>query len=253
MFYPILLISSILGIIIIFLHRYILTLKGHKWQKKVLQDESTKTDLLIEKTINKEKIAENNPQFYPDTIRIKTLLKDAELLFREKNFKEAERKLIELLSLSQNNEEAQSLLAKIYIELEMFAKAQSIYEELTQHFQNPVYFNNLGLCYFVLNNLKESLISYEKALELDNTKKERYMNLARVYEQMGELEKAQIQYENWCIKEPKDIDALLILAAYAEKDNETLKAVQIYNRILDLSPYHEIAKAKTHYYSKSEI
>ncbi|OGJ49344.1 hypothetical protein A2335_01480 [Candidatus Peregrinibacteria bacterium RIFOXYB2_FULL_32_7] len=241
MFYIFLLIISIIGLGAIFTYRYILTKKGLHWQKTdALNDKNL--DKKEEFTIDDEEIdIEIDKKF----IKLDKILMDVDNLIKDQDFDSAQKTLIEVLANHGESSAIQHRLAKIYMIQKQYHKAEGIYEILIQKHPNAVYFTNLGLCYYVKGDFDTAVKAYQKALEIDSNRKERFINLARVYEQMGEMKKAREQYENWVKRETKDIDALLVLAAYSEQDGDTAKALEIYRKILDLSPYHEIAKAKT--------
>jgi len=59
----------------------------------------------------------------------------------------------------------------------------------------------------------------------------------------GRLETAQRLYEELLRNEPRNIDALLGLAAIAVQENKTDEAVKHYMRILELDPRHALAQA----------
>lgn len=242
MFYLSLSFISLIGLVLVFWHRCCLMLRGLKWQQKHIEE---KADEESEITIGEDaEIGTLNLSNKDDVKSFEKSLFDIDILIKHKNLKEAEFRLIELMSLFGENEQCQHRLAKIYLEQENFPKAKAIYEMLTHKHQNPVFFTNLGFCYFVKGELESALLSYQKALELDPSRKERFMNLARVYEQMEDKKSARRQYERWLEREPNDIDGILVLAAYFEQDNDLNGAKNMYNKILNLSPYHEIANSK---------
>ncbi len=247
MFSLILLLISIVGLLAIFAHRYFLIKKSIIWQEKhsILSEQKlAKKALFFKKQITASQ-EESISEMKNDNIRtFKELFYKAEKSLKDGQFKEAEKYLINLLTMEEDNKDINHMLAKVYLETEQFSKAESIYEFLVSKHDNPIYYTNLGLCYYISGDLQKAVSAYEKALEMDPSKRERFLNLARVYEQMGNTQQAKEQYEKWVNKDFKDIDALLILAAYAENDKDQQKAYIYYRKVLDLSPYNEIAKAK---------
>lgn len=242
MFYY-LLILSFFSLLFIIYRRFLLIKKEQDWQNVNGAKKNEKKELSLKKEdlFYDEEEKENTHAFYNS---ITNPLYEIDSLIKSKEFKEAEKHLIELMVLRPNDPNLNHKLAKIYIEEGSFNKAQSIYQDLILHYQNPSFFTNLGLCYYVQGELSTALKYYEEALKLDPNRKERFMNVARIYEQMGDNQKVRETYEAWIMNEPRDIDSFIVVANFAEQDKDYEKAIEIYRHILNLSPYNEIAKAK---------
>ena len=60
---------------------------------------------------------------------------------------------------------------------------------------NPILHNNLGSVLDLLNEKKESLNCYQKAITLDNKYVEAYINLAMTHEKLKNFQEAKKYYE----------------------------------------------------------
>jgi tetratricopeptide (TPR) repeat protein len=155
---------------------------------------------------------------------------------------EAKKLLIQTLSINENHEEANHKLGTIYIQEGNFSKAEIIYSDLCLKFNdNPKYFSHLGLSLFHQNKLPQSKEAYQKALELEPDKISRYLNLARIYEEMDDQVFALRHFQEARAKDPRSIEALIAFSEYFVRRDQKEGARELLEEVLRISPRNEYA------------
>jgi len=95
---------------------------------------------------------------------------------------------------------------------------------------------DLAYCYEQVNNIKQSLIYYEKYLDKDPFSDHVWFTIGRLNEEMGNTEKALEAYNFVQAINPKFSDVLLEIARIYEDHYEYEKAISNYKEYLDLEP-----------------
>lgn len=104
--------------------------------------------------------------------RIDKLDKDSYLQYNQKNYEMA---IKDLLELSEMNPTSRS-----------------------------VYFNNIGLCYLDQNNYDEAKKFFEQSIAASDNFSSAYLNLGKIYERMGDRDKAMMNYEKAVKSDPNN-------------------------------------------------
>jgi tetratricopeptide (TPR) repeat protein len=87
-------------------------------------------------------------------------------------------------------------LAKRYLLLQDFEHAAEQYNSfLGLKPDNSAGWNNLAICYNKLERFDKAILAFEKAIEYNPRFISAYLNLARVYEELGDLAKASQELE----------------------------------------------------------
>jgi tetratricopeptide (TPR) repeat protein len=95
----------------------------------------------------------------------------------------------------------------------------------------------LGNDYFDTNQPQPAIAAYQKALELDPNNPNILTDQGLMYRQIGWFDKAQANFEKAQKIDPKHEQSLLNLGIlYAENLKQPAKAIQAWNRYLELFP-----------------
>ncbi len=110
------------------------------------------------------------------------------------------------------------------------------YAALAENPDDNAILNNLGLCYSKLSEDEKAEEFYQRALQQDNTAVETYINLTDLYYKNKRLGEAIGLLENAATVIPDNIIILHYLARIYIEDIRYDIAMDILNRILELSP-----------------
>jgi tetratricopeptide (TPR) repeat protein len=206
-----------------------LKLKYHKIAEleKKYREEKKKTPLTLEEKDVK-------------TQKIKLLLKEAEELINRDEFKGAEAKCIEALSLDKTNLEAYHFLGDIYLALKDFEHAKEIFSFLIKYNEkDDRALSGLGLVASSFGNLKEAEEDLLASINYNNKKPSYYLDLARVYQALDQTDKAlnccqeALKLES---KNPKILHNLLQICMEAK--NKGL-AIRTFDRLKEANPENQ--------------
>jgi len=170
------------------------------------------------------------------------LLKRAEILLGKGESRDAEKLLIQAISLDPSAVEAYNKLGLIYLRQELYGKAESIYRKLILTVLNePAYHSNLGLALYSQSKLEDAKTHYKKAIELDASRAGRFFSLGQIMRELGELDEAVAHLRKALEMEPRNLDFMLSLAEfYLERDLQG-EARQLIGEILLIDPANEMA------------
>ncbi|MBL7021821.1 tetratricopeptide repeat protein [Patescibacteria group bacterium] len=163
--------------------------------------------------------------------KISKLQTEAQEMVSANDIKEAEARYIDILKLDPKNKEAYMKLAKIYWDQKDYEHAIELYNYLLKIVEDGQIYSNLGAIAEERGNLKEAEDNYLSALKSDDTTGDVYINLAKLYNEQEEMEKAlemtqkalQIEPNN-----PKYLDFLLQISIMVQDKklaNETWQAL----------------------------
>lgn len=184
MIWEILIILSLVGIFLIILRR-LPEIPDYKETPSPFWHEGEnmrEPDLTVQP--KKEMVTEEDtkPEESEDKDRIQqqkaeSVLAEAEKLFSDRHFREAEKLYIQTAALDPNNAKIYNRLGAIYLEQRNFRDArEAFHTALRLDPTIPSRNVNLGLAYLGMKKYKEALSYFEKALELDPTS-EKYRKL----------------------------------------------------------------------------
>jgi len=177
-----------------------------------------------------------------DAARADILIKKAELNLDRGEIKQAEKMLIQALSLNPGAMEAYNKLGIIYLRLNQFGKAESIYRKLVLTvLTDPSYFSNLGLALYQQGKLQEAKTYYKKAIALDSERAGRFFSLSQIMRELGELDEALQHLKRAVEMEPRNLDYLLSLAQFYFDIGLHPEAKQLVSEILLIAPGNEMA------------
>ncbi len=255
MFYWILFIVSTVVLGWIFTRHYRLTLKGVEFEedlkKKDAKGKKVEAKVAVQETdetteLQKKRQKEQRArQEQTERIRkAKRAFKQADVHFAKGDYGLAEKFLLQVLSFDNDHLDANSKLGLLYLHQENLPRAEFFFQKLIDLKESPMYLSNLALVLYQQKRLEEAAKLYERAIELDSKRAARFVSLAHVYNELGEMEKALSAFEEASRLEPRDLDYLWVLVDYYEKFSKVDEIVRTLKRVLELDPYNEDAKGK---------
>ncbi len=231
---------------IIFVRRLLLVIAEQKMQKKLHREiarEKKKAEKECEEPEEEEKAIRTENK--PDCTKagdIRRLFKKGEYHLSRKEYIDAEKFFIQVLAIDETHLDANLQLGVTYLGQEIYSKAEFFFHKLVNLKKDPVYYANLGLALYSQGRLLEAAEAYENALSLDDSRAARYANLAHVYRELNNDEKALKNFELASRKSPRNKDYLNILIEYYQKIGRVEDAQKSAKRLLDLDPYNEDVK-----------
>jgi tetratricopeptide (TPR) repeat protein len=174
--------------------------------------------------------------------RADSLVKRAEAQLAKGQNREAEKLLIQALSLDPGAIGAYNKLGLIYLRESQFSKAENIFRKLiVAVVDEPSFFSNLGLALYSQGKLEEAKTHYKKAIELDGGRAGRFFSLGQIHRELGELDDALAHLRKAVEMEPKNLDFMLSLAEFYIDSQKSAEAGQILGEILLIAPDNEMA------------
>lgn len=176
--------------------------------------------------------------------KVRSLLREAEKALMRKNHDEAERILIQALTIRPDFLDAKAKLAKLYLMLDRDPKAEAMYRELLLKSNDVSLHANLGLACYKQGKFSESCAAYAAALELDPRSPERIAVLGRACMAARRLTEAVDLFERACERLARDTELLHLLGECYERLGHHKEAEDTYRRIHRILPYDETVKEK---------
>lgn len=176
--------------------------------------------------------------------RVRALLRTAERLQANGKEEEAERTLIQALTIQPQTSVVQEQLAKLYLLTNRDQKAEAMYRELLHHSDDPAHYAALGLAEYRQGKYRESCLSYQEALKRDPKNPERGAALGRACVAAQCFTEAIPYLEKVTLACPRDTELLHLLAECYLRTGEEEKAEEAYRRIHRVEPYNEEVKEK---------
>jgi len=176
--------------------------------------------------------------------QVRSLLRTAEKAWKQQNYDEVERLLIQALTIQPHAHDVHAQLGKLYLISGRESKAEAMYRELLQHRNDVSFHANLGLAYYRQGKYIDACKSYQEALNLDPKSAERCAALGRACIAAQRFEEAAPLLEKASLSLSRDTELLHLLAECYLQLNQKDKAEEAYRRINRLEPYDEEVKAK---------
>lgn len=137
---------------------------------------------------------------------------------------------------------------------EFFLKGQ--FEDAIEYYENgiaqnrAVAFYNIGVSYYLIDDIENSESAFRKAVMEDPTFKEALMNLAVVLIQTNKLREAE-QYVDQLLEDDNSAKLLVNMANIHLKRGETAKAAQYFRRAMDKNDQSKYVKSNYAYFLMS--
>jgi tetratricopeptide (TPR) repeat protein len=144
--------------------------------------------------------------------QVRTLLREAEKAITKKDIKEAERSLIQALTIHPHAKDVRVRLAHVYLESHREKKAEALYRELLQEMKDASLYGNLGLACYKQENYVGACKAYQQALNMDPKNPERSYDLGRACIAAKHFEEAAPLLQKAAKSLSRDIALLHLLA-----------------------------------------
>ena len=137
---------------------------------------------------------------------------------------------VQVLTVDPVHVSTQEKLAMLYMQKKMFNAASALYRQLISLTEDARHYSHLGLSLYQQNEHEQARDAYQKAVDLDPKKANRFVSLSQVYRAMDQGQNAIIAL-NKALELEKAVDSLLLLAdlqidnGYFEEARENLKKV----------------------------
>ena len=246
MVYILVLFGSFFGICVILGLRIMLKNRRIRWcVRGVFQ----RTHTAQQKGLSMQETRVERPKKHPRASaiamqKVRSFLREAEKANTRKNYHEAERLLIQAITLEPTSVEARAELARLYLITERCPKAEALYRELLHDAHDVTFHANLGLACYKQGKFEQSCDAYRTALQLDERNAERSAALGRACIAARRYTDAADLLERASERLARDVDLLQILAECYERLGDLESAKQTYMRIHRLKPYDETVKEK---------
>lgn len=176
--------------------------------------------------------------------QVRQLVRSADKALAQDKTEDAEKLLIQALTIQPQAHDVRAQLAKLYLTTARESKAEAMYRELLNHRDDVSFFANLGLAYYRQGKYVDACFAYQEALNRDAKNPERSAALGRACIAAHRFEEAAPLLEKAVAHLSRDIPLLHLLAECYLQLNWVDKAEDIYRRINKLEPYDEAVKAK---------
>ncbi len=176
-----------------------------------------------------------------DREEVEELVKKGEFMLKTGKEDEAIKFFVQALAIDSVHTEAQHKLAMLYMKKEMFSSASALFESLAKASDDAVHYSHLGLAFYNQHLFIEAKGAYQKAVEIDSSRPQRFVSLSQVYKSLGELHNSAIALNKAIEIDNENTSFLLLLADLQREMGNTEEALEIVGRILELDPENEDA------------
>lgn len=245
--YVYVLFGSLLGILLIlagrvFLRNHVVRRFVRGIRKRTDQAEERGAVILEETVIEKPR---KSPRISAIELQqVRSLSREAEKAIGQNKMDEAERVLIQALTINHDACDVQAQLAQLYLLTNRDHKAEAMYRELLRHHEDLSSFANLGLAYYRQGKYVEACHAYQEALNRDPKNPERSAALGRACIAAQRFEEAVPLLEKAVARLSRDIELMHLLAESYLQIGHADRAEEVYRRINKLEPYDEAVKKK---------
>jgi tetratricopeptide (TPR) repeat protein len=250
---------SIIGIIILFVNKYTIRYLN---KKKLLKKALHKINNLsfeslpvndLEEIKNSEITNKINAKFdfsVQERDKLYSFLKKADNFFSQKNYLEAEKLYLKVLSYDHLNKDALQKISKVYLLLEQYSKSIFFLDKFFKyHPKNLVTVLDYALANFHTKRYLVSVNYFSNAITLDPKNHSRYADLGNVFFILENYEDSIKCYEEAVKLSSRNIEYYKTIAKAYRKNNDLKNSKLWYEKILSFSPYEssvqkEIEKLK---------
>lgn len=177
---------------------------------------------------------------FPSSPRYLELADSADYFIAHENWNKAEMKIIEALRLEPANFTNSLLLANLGLvqtyKGEYIKALQSLSSGLNMAPSSTVLLNNRAHTYLLMDSVSSAIKDLDKSLQIDSIQEWTLQTRAFIYLKNEDLVKSKELFDKLQSHYPANSSAYTGLAAIAEIQAETPKALEYYNKALELNP-----------------
>ena len=177
-----------------------------------------------------------------DQQRARAFCERAEKLLKSGKEQEAIKHFVQALSLDPNHQESLHQLAMLYLSKEMFNPAIELFRQLGEMTDDPVHYSHMGFAHFSQNDFEGARDAYQRAVELDDSRPQRFVSLAQVYRALEQPNHAVMALDKALAMEPDNRDYLFLMTELKKETEKKDEAIEILKYILELDPENMEAK-----------
>lgn len=224
--YLIILLSALV-LMAVFVRRVILHVKGKKrGEKRVFEKIQKKSsDSGLKKKFSKD-----------DRAKVAELCKKAESKIKVGKEDEAIKYFVQALAIDAAHIETQHKLAMLYMKKQMYSAACALFKNLGELTGEAVHYSHLGLALYNQKQFEEARDAYQKAVDIDPLRPQRFVSLAQVYKELGQLQNAVIALNKAVEIDKENMEFLLLLAELQREMGNPVEAEDIMERVREIDP-----------------
>jgi len=141
------------------------------------------------------------------------------------------------LSINPKSIEPLAQIAEIKIAQDKLSEARErVTRQLEVSPNNPLIYNLLGQLWMMAKDIGQAETAFKKAIALDNSLLDSYMNVAALYLRTDKVDQAIQEYDAALAKNPKLLSAHVVLGMIHEQRKEYEKAKGRYEEALKIDP-----------------
>ncbi len=187
-----------------------------------------------------------------DREEVESLCKKGESLLKSGRDEDAVKAFVQALTIDPLHEETLHKLALLYFQKQMYGAAAAAFKQLGEISNDAVHYSHLGLALYQQNDFDQAKFAYQKAVEIDPSRPQRFVSLAQVYRSLGQEHNA-IMALNKAIEIEQDNAEFLYLLADLQLSLGNLEdSKDALRKLFDLDPGNKDAKALLREIKKQE-
>ncbi len=216
---------SIGALVTVFSRRLYLVLR-----KKKSPEAEVKTETVKEQKEEKTKISIDDKQ------SLEALFKRAEAMINTGNEEEAIKCFVQVLAIDDAHKKTKNKLAMLYMHKKKFGSAAALFRQLAEAEEDSVHYSHLGLALFNQKDFEEAKKAYQKAVEIDPSRPQRFVSLCQVYRAINEPTHAVIALNKALKIDEDNVDYLFLLADLQLLLEDPRKSISTLKKLLKLDP-----------------
>lgn len=169
---------------------------------------------------------------------VEDLCKKGEAFLKQGKDEDAIKCFVQALALDELHNETQHKLAVLYLQKQMYSAAAALFRQLAQSTSDPVHYSHLGLALYQQSNYPEALEAYQKAVDLDDSRPQRFVSLAQVYKALGKLHHASVAIVKAMELDQENVDLIFLLADIQVQLGNIREGKELLAKLLSIEPAH---------------
>lgn len=156
---------------------------------------------------------------------------------------EAIKCFVQALTVDELHIETQHRLALLYLQKQMYAASAALFKKLGELTHDPLHYSHLGLALYQQSEYEAARDAYQKAVDLDPSRPQRFVSLSQVYRALGQLNNSIVALNKAVEMDNENLEFLFLAADLQAELNNKDEAKKILSQILLLDPKNKEAKA----------